>query len=250
MLPLFSGVKGINMKIALIGYGKMGKEIERCASEKGITVSAIFDENKPVSVNGIIDADVCVDFSIPSAVIYNVGVYAAAKKNAVIGTTGWLDHLDKINAAVHNSGIGVVYASNFSIGVNVFMQIIAHAAERVNAFEDYDAYIHEIHHNQKLDSPSGTALSLAKILLEKIKRKKSLLTETSKGKIAPEQLHVTSSRTGAVPGTHTVGFDSSADTIELTHTARNRSGFALGALFAAQWIQGKKGLFTMSDVLK
>ncbi len=238
------------MKIALIGYGKMGKEIERCATEKGIDVCAIFDENKPVSGVEITDADVCIDFSIPSAVAHNVHVYAAAKKNAVIGTTGWLEHFDKINAAVHNAGIGLVYASNFSIGVNVFTQIVAYAAERMNAFEDYDAYIHEVHHNQKLDSPSGTALSLAKTLLEKIKRKKSLLTETSKGKIPPEFLHVTSSRTGAVPGTHTVGFDSFADTIELIHTARNRSGFAFGALFAARWIQGKKGVFTMADVLK
>jgi 4-hydroxy-tetrahydrodipicolinate reductase len=238
------------MKIALIGYGKMGKEIERCAAEKGITVCAVFDENKPVTVSGITDADVCIDFSIPSAVAHNVDVYANAKKNAVIGTTGWLEHLDKINAAVHNAGIGLVYTSNFSIGVNVFMQIVAYAAERMNAFEDYDAYIHEVHHNQKLDSPSGTALSLAKIMLEKIERKKTLLTDTSKSKISPEQLHVTSSRAGAVPGTHTVGFDSPADTIELTHTARNRTGFALGALFAARWIQGKKGMFTMSDVLK
>lgn len=238
------------MKIALIGYGKMGKEIERCATEKGIDVCAIFDENKPVSSVEITDADVCVDFSIPSAVAHNVDVYAEAKKNAVIGTTGWLEHLDKIHAAVYNAGIGLVYASNFSIGVNLFMHIVAYAAERMNAFEDYDAYIHEVHHNQKLDSPSGTALSLATALLEKIERKKTLLTDTSKSKISPEQLHVTSSRTGAVPGTHTVGFDSSADTIELIHTARNRSGFALGALFAARWIHGKKGVFTMADVLK
>ena len=238
------------MKIALIGYGKMGKEIERCASEKGIAVSAVFDENKPVTVGGIRDADVCIDFSIPSAVVHNTGIYAKAKKNAVIGTTGWLEHLDKISDVVRHAGIGLIHASNFSIGVNVFMQIVAYASERMNAFEEYDAYIHEIHHNQKLDSPSGTALSIGKIMLEKIERKRALLSDTSKEKIQSDQLHVTSTRTGSVPGTHMVGFDSPADTIELTHTARNRTGFALGALYAAEWIQGKKGLYTMADILK
>lgn len=238
------------MKIALIGYGKMGKEIERCAKEKGIVVYSIFDEHNPVAADKILDADVCIDFSVPSTVLQNAGIYAAAKKNAVVGTTGWLEHLPAVKRTVDNSGIGLIYASNFSIGVNVFMQIIAYASERMNAFNDYDPFVHEIHHSQKLDSPSGTALSIAKIMIERIERKQSLLTDTSKGKIHSDQLHVTSSRTGSVPGTHIVGFDSPADTIELKHTARNRSGFALGALYAANWIQDKKGLYTMEDIFK
>jgi 4-hydroxy-tetrahydrodipicolinate reductase len=238
------------MKIALIGYGKMGKEIERCAAEKKMTVSAVFDEHRPVTSAAIKETDVCIDFSIPSAVVDNVRVYSEAKKNAVIGTTGWMNQLDKIEKLIQSSGIGLIYASNFSIGVNVFMKIVGHASQLMNEFDDYDAWIHEIHHNQKIDSPSGTALSLAKIMMKKIERKKSILTDAAKGKIAPDQLHVSSSRTGSVPGTHIVGFDSQADTIELTHTARNRSGFALGALFAAQWIHDKQGIFTMADVMK
>ncbi len=240
----------IAMKIALIGYGKMGKEIERCALERGLTVSAVFDEKKTVTADAVAGADVCIDFSIPAAVPDHVKVYAKARKNAVIGTTGWMEHLDAVTRTVSSSGIGLIYASNFSIGVNVFMKIVRYASQIINQFEDYDAWIHEVHHNQKLDSPSGTALSLAKMMIDTIERKSSVLTETSKGKIRPDQLHVTSSRAGAVPGTHVVGFDSSADTIELTHTARNRSGFALGALHAAQWIRNKQGLYTMTDVLK
>jgi 4-hydroxy-tetrahydrodipicolinate reductase len=238
------------MKIALIGYGKMGREIERCAKEKGITVSAVFDENKPVTVKDIRDADVCVDFSIPSAVIENIRIYGDAGKNAVVGTTGWSEHVEEIKHMVTMAGIGLIYASNFSLGVNVFMKIIEYASERMNEFSDYDAFVHEAHHSQKLDSPSGTALSIARIMLEKIDRKNEILSDTSKVKINPNQLHVTSSRSGSVPGTHTVGFDSLADTIEIIHTARNRSGFALGALYAAEWIQRKKGVFTMTDVLK
>jgi len=238
------------MKIALIGYGKMGKEIERCANEKGIAVSAVFDQNKPVTVQAVYDAEVCIDFSVPSAVLANIGIYAEAKKNAVVGTTGWLEHLDEVKRIVQNSGMGLLYASNFSIGVNVFFKMIQYASKRMNEFNDYDAFVHEIHHHQKLDSPSGTAMSLAKIMIEKIDRKKTILSETSKGKINSDQLHVTSSRAGSVPGTHIVTFDSPADSIELKHTARNRSGFALGALHAAQWIQGKTGVFTMEDVLK
>ena len=228
----------------------MGKEIERCAKEKQITVSAIFDENKPVTVNGIQDADVCIDFSVPSAVVSNIRLYAEAGKNAVVGTTDWLEHIDEVKRIVMDSGTGLIYTSNFSIGVNMFFKIVEHAAELMNNFSDYDAFVHELHHNQKIDSPSGTALSIAKIMIEKIDRKKSILSDTSKGKINADHLHITSTRIGSVPGTHTVGFDSSADTIELTHTARNRSGFALGALFAAKWIQGKKGIYTMGDVLK
>lgn len=238
------------MNIALIGYGKMGKEIERLAHEKGITVSAVFDEHRPLDIPGIRNADVCVDFSVPSAVLPNVQLYAQAKKNAVIGTTGWLSHLDEIRRTVNQSEIGLVYASNFSIGVNLFFRIVEYASGLFNQFNDYDAFVHEIHHNQKLDSPSGTALSIAKIMLEKIERKRSILTDTSKNKISPEQLHVTSTRIGTVPGTHIVGFDSNADTVELTHTARNRMGFAMGALYAAEWIQNKRGVFTMDDILK
>ena len=150
---------------------------------------------------------------------------------------------------VKGTQIGLIYASNFSLGMNLFFKIVENAAGFFDKFEDFDPFIHEVHHKMKVDSPSGTALSLGKILLEKISRKSDILPGTSEGQISPEQLHVTSTRTGNVPGTHMVGFESEADSIELKHTARNRSGFAMGALYAAEWVIGKTGVFTMDDLM-
>jgi len=237
------------MKVVLIGHGKMGKEIETRAKEKHIDIVSIFNRSRPLSAADLSEAEVCIDFSSPSAVINNIKYCAAAKKNVVIGTTGWSDQLNQVKQMVDESGIGLIHASNFSLGVNLFFMMVESASELVNSFPDYDAFVHEIHHNQKLDSPSGTALTIAEILIRHMERKKTILTNKSDGKIASENLHVTSTRIGAVPGTHIVGFDSAADSIELKHTARNRSGFALGALYAAEWIRGKKGIYTMKDVL-
>lgn len=237
------------MNIALIGHGKMGKEIERIASDKGHAIIASFTKSRPLSADKISNADVCIDFSSADTVIQNVTICAQAQTPVVIGTTGWSAQIENIKTIVREKNIGLIYAANFSIGVNLFMKIIETAGTLFNRFENYDVALHEIHHNQKADSPSGTALSLAEILLRQIHRKKSILTEKPNGKISPEQLHVTSIRTGSVPGTHSVTFDSSADSIELTHTARNRSGFALGAVLAAEWIRDKKGFYTISDML-
>ncbi len=236
------------MKIALIGYGQMGREIEQV--KKSHEICAVFSRSTPVTKEALHAADVCIDFSVSSAVMTNVTRCAEAGKNMAVGTTGWLNQLDQVREIVDAHHIGLIYASNFSIGVNLFLKIVAYASSLVNEFPDYDACIQEIHHNQKMDSPSGTALSLAKILMEKISRKKKIATDKSEGKISPNALHVSSTRVGSVPGTHIVGFDSSVDTIELKHTARNRAGFALGALYAAEWIQGKKGVFTMQDIFK
>ncbi|MBX7150036.1 4-hydroxy-tetrahydrodipicolinate reductase [bacterium] len=237
------------MNIVLIGYGKMGKEIERIACDKGHSIIGSFSKSRLMSTDKISNADVCIDFSSADAVIQNVTICAQAQKPIVIGTTGWNTHLEKIKTIVHEKNIGLLYASNFSIGVNVFMKIVETAGTFFNHFEDYDVALQEIHHHQKADSPSGTALSIAEILLRQINRKKSILTAKTEGKISPEQLHVTSIRTGSVPGTHSVLFDSPADSIELIHTARNRSGFAFGAVLAAEWICNKKGLYTLSDML-
>jgi 4-hydroxy-tetrahydrodipicolinate reductase len=171
-------------------------------------------------------------------------------KPIVVGTTGWQDQLSKIEALVSKNRTGLIYASNFSIGVNVFFQIVRVAAQLMDRFSDYDAFIHEIHHKNKIDSPSGTALTMGQIVLKILQRKKELLNETSHGKIRPEQLHISSSRSGDVVGTHILSFDSVADSIELKHTAKNRSGLALGTLLAAEWIIGKKGLFTMDDIFQ
>ncbi|PYS32537.1 MAG: hypothetical protein DMG14_34300 [Acidobacteria bacterium] len=151
-----------------------------------------------------------------------------------------------MKGAVKDSGL--LYSANFSLGMNYFFRIVRRAAELMNRATEYDPYVHEIHHRQKVDSPSGTALRLAEILLEAIDRKKEILAKPPEGKIGPEMLHVSSTRAGVVAGTHTIGFDSEADSIELKHVAKTRRGFALGALTAARWLRGRKGIYTMDDV--
>lgn len=228
----------------------MGQEIARLSEQQVHEISARFTDESPLSTSINVESiDVFIEFTHPGAVVENVRTVAQLQKPLVIGTTGWNKKLPEVEKIVKDSQIGLIYASNFSIGMNLFSKIVENAAGLFDKFEEYDPSIHETHHKMKVDSPSGTALSLGEILLEKIKRKSDILRETSEGQISPEQLHVTSTRTGNVPGIHTVGFESEADSIELKHTARNRSGFALGALYAAEWIVGKSGLFTMDDLI-
>lgn len=234
------------MKIAIIGFGKMGREIDAIAREQGETVACTFDIGNEVTAQALADVDVCIEFSTPDAVLSNIRTAIEAKRDIVVGTTGWHHHLPELKGQVKDSGL--LYSSNFSLGMNYFFRIVRRAAELVNHAPDYDPYVHEIHHRQKVDSPSGTALRLGEILLDSIDRKKEILGKTSEGKIGPEMLHVTSTRVGVVAGTHTVGFDSEADLIELTHVAKTRRGFALGALTAARWLRGRKGIYTMDDV--
>ncbi|MFQ5676172.1 MAG: 4-hydroxy-tetrahydrodipicolinate reductase [bacterium] len=237
--------------IGLIGLGKMGQEIARLAEEQGHKIVATFDvENLLTDSTNVDSVDVFVEFTEPGAVIQNLKTVARRQRPLVIGTTGWLEHLPQVEQIVRDMQIGVIYAANFSIGMNLFFKIIENASFLFDKFAEYDPFIHEIHHKFKVDSPSGTALTLGKILLDNMKRKTEMQPRTSEGQISPTQLHVTSTRVGNVPGTHLVGFESEADSIELQHTARNRSGFALGALYAAEWIIGKKGLFTMDDLMR
>jgi 4-hydroxy-tetrahydrodipicolinate reductase len=238
------------MNIAIIGNGKMGSEVKRAAAEKKITVSRVFTLEDPINPGDLSDVDVCIDFSWPQSVLSNIQVAAKGGKNIVIGTTGWYDKLGTVKNIVAEHKIGLLYSSNFSVGMNVFFHIVGEAAKALNAHEMYDVAVSEIHHKGKKDSPSGTALMLGEIILKNLKRKKGLLKETSHGEILPEQLHVSSVRTGSVVGTHGVLFDSEVDSIEMIHAAKNRSGFALGALLAAEWLKGKQGLFTMDDVLR
>jgi 4-hydroxy-tetrahydrodipicolinate reductase len=234
------------MRIALIGYGKMGHEIEAVAREQGETIARTFDIGNPVDAASLADVDVCIEFSTPETVLENIRVALQARKDIVVGTTGWYSHLPEIRPSVKESGL--LYSPNFSIGVNMLFRLTAAAAEMMNNSTTYDPYIHEWHHRQKIDSPSGTALKLAEILLSKIERKKRIESVKMDGKIAPEALHVSSTRVGTVPGTHIVGFESDADSIEIKHVAKSRRGFALGALRAAQWLKGRKGVYTMDDV--
>jgi 4-hydroxy-tetrahydrodipicolinate reductase len=234
------------MRIALIGYGKMGHEIEAAALEQGETIASTFDVGNPVDVASLADADICIEFSTPQTVLQNIRVALEAKKDIVVGTTGWYSHLPEIRPLVKHSGL--LYSPNFSIGVNMLFRIVGFAAEMMNNAPSYDPYIHEWHHRQKADSPSGTALKLAEILLAKVARKSKVETARVDGKIDPGALHVSSTRVGTMPGTHIVGFESDADSIEIKHVAKSRRGFAIGAVRAAQWLKGKKGIYTMDDV--
>jgi 4-hydroxy-tetrahydrodipicolinate reductase len=239
------------MRLAIVGYGKMGKEIGRLALERGWSADLHVDiDTPPVSLAQRESIDVVIHFASAKDIINDLRPWAEAHKPIVVGTTGWQDQMHSIEALVKNNQIGLIYASNFSLGVNIFFHLVKTAAQMMDKFDDYDAFIQEIHHNNKIDSPSGTALTMGQIVLDHLRRKKELLTETSHNKIRAEQLHVSSTRSGAVIGTHTLAFDSAVDTIELKHTAKNRSGLALGSLFAAEWIQNKKGLFTMEDAFR
>jgi 4-hydroxy-tetrahydrodipicolinate reductase len=244
----------MNMNIAIIGYGKMGQEVERVAKERKITVNLMLDIKNNLNGMGITEqtlknVDVCIDFSAPAAVLHNIVAVAECKKNIVVGTTGWFDKMKEVEKIVKDKKIGLIYSPNFSVGMNIFYNILSSTSHIFNQFDCYDVAIHETHHKEKADSPSGTALTLGQIILQNIRRKKELLHETSHKEIKPSQLHVTSTRIGNVVGEHCVLFDCEGDSVELIHSAKNRTGFALGALIAAEWIKGKKGIFTMKDVI-
>ena len=234
------------MKIALIGFGKMGREIDSIARDQGDTIARVFDSRHAVLPEALDGVDMCIEFSTPEAVVSNIRAAIEAKRDIVVGTTGWGPHLPEFKSAVKESGL--LYSSNFSLGMNYFFRIARRAAELMNRAVEYDPYVQEIHHREKVDSPSGTALTLAQILVDGIDRKKEILARPPDGKIGPEMLHVSSTRAGVIAGTHTIGFDSEADLIELKHVAKTRRGFALGALIAARWLRGRKGIYTMDDV--
>ena len=206
------------MKIGLFGHGNMGTEIERLINESG--------KHQIVTVE---ESDVVIDFTSPEIVLENIKKAASLGKNMVVGTTGWYEHLKEVEKIVEESGAGLIYAQNFSVGANIFFQMIANAAKLFNKFDGYDVYGLEIHHKSKKDSPSGTALRIAREI---------------------NGLQFTSVRAGRNPGFHQVVFDSEADSITLSHQAHNRSGFAAGALLATEFIEGKKGLYTFDELFK
>jgi 4-hydroxy-tetrahydrodipicolinate reductase len=234
------------VKIALIGYGKMGREIERLAVERGDTIASVFDIDTLPTSEGLAPAEVCIDFSVPDAVIHNMKAASDAGVDMVVGTTGWYEHLPEVRKWFDSSAL--IYAQNFSLGVNLFYRILRHAAGLIGPSGLYDAYVAEEHHRQKLDSPSGTALRIGEILIESLEGKSRIVTDPGRGPLAAESLQISSVRAGSISGVHRVGFDSEADAIELRHVARNRTGFALGALAAADWVRGRRGVFTMDDV--
>lgn len=241
-------------KLALIGYGKMGQIIETLALEKGHEIIARVDPYaegcyKKITQEAISGAEVCVDFTHPQVVVENIAQSAALGKNMVIGTTGWYDQMGEVKQIVEANGVGLIWSGNFSIGVNTLFKIVEYAAKVFNNLPDYDVLGHECHHRDKADSPSGTATMLGKILLDNIERKQKLVYEMLDRKIEPDELHFSSSRGGAIPGTHLVMFDSAVDTIEIKHTARGRQGFATGAIMAAEFIKDKTGFYNINDLM-
>ncbi len=240
--------------IALIGYGNMGRIIETMALEKGHTIAAKIDPfaegcDETITREALSGADVCIDFTHPSVVVDNIKQMAALGKNMVIGTTGWYDQMDEIKQVVERHKVGLIWSGNFSVGVNALFKIVEFAARIFNNLPDYDVLGHEFHHKNKADSPSGTATMLANILVDNIARKEHAVYRMLDRKIEPNELHFSSSRGGAIPGTHSVMFDSPVDTIEIKHTARGREGFAAGTLLAAEFIQHKTGFYSINDLM-
>lgn len=243
------------MRIAISGYGRMGQLIRSEALSRGIEVTAVIDPvsslpevtSKTITARSVQDADVIIDFSVPSAAVDNIYAALEAGRDIVVGTTGWYDRLEEVSEAVGDR-IGLLWSGNFSLGVNLFFSLVKYASEVFDRFEEYDCLVHEYHHNQKADSPSGTAEMLGKMIVDRLGRKSRIETEAMHSRIDSEALHVSSTRGGFIPGTHTVQFDSMVDTIELTHRARNREGFASGAVRAAAWIAGRQGVYTIDDM--
>lgn len=242
------------MRLALLGRGRMGREVAAAAEQRGHEIVVRLDGDSNAGGAGITTAsfsgvDAAVDFSRPTAVPDNVDAATGLGVPLVIGTTGWADRLEAMRSLVIERHGAAVYGANFSIGANLFIRLAEHAARLFDPFDDYDPYVFEHHHRDKADAPSGTALRVAELVSAASSRKSTLQTGNPAGAIDRRSLHVSSLRAGSAFGEHRVGFDGSADALQLIHTARGRRGFANGALLAAQWIVGKRGFFEFSEVL-
>lgn len=230
------------MKIALLGYGKMGKVIERIALERGHEI--VLRKSSTATFEGLEKADVAIDFSVPDSAVCNISECFATNVPVVCGTTGWLEHYDEIIALCKEKNGAFIYGSNFSLGVNIFFELNAYLAKMMTNLKEYKVSMEEIHHTQKLDAPSGTAISLAEGIIAN-----SEYTNWTMENPSEHQIHIEAKRIENIPGTHSIFYDSIVDQIEIKHTAHSREGFALGAVIASEWLVGKKGVFTMKDVL-
>lgn len=237
------------MKIALIGYGKMGKEIEQILIARGHTILLIIDLNNTNDLDTahLQKVDVAIEFTTPSTAYGNVVKCLEAGVPVVCGTTAWLDNLPQVEQLCKEKNGAFFYASNYSIGVNIFFEINRRLAQLMNRFGEYDVTIEETHHTQKKDAPSGTAVTLAEGVLENLDRKQKWVCGTT---TVPEELEVVAIRRSVVPGTHTVTYESDVDALSITHMAKSRRGFALGAVLAAEFLHGKTGIFSMKDLMQ
>jgi len=252
------------MNIAIIGYGKMGKMIEMLALEAGHNITCIIDPLLSRSSLGekelyktiedaekLKNADVAIEFSMPDTALANISALAKRKIPIVIGTTGWYEKLDDVEKIINTEDTSVIWSANFSIGVYIFYQIAWYASQLIDHFPEYDVGGFEVHHNKKTDSPSGTAKMLVEGIISRTNRKEKAVWETLNRKLEANELHFSSLRIGSVIGKHSLIFDSHIDTIEITHTAKSREGFAIGAIRAASWLIDKerRGVFTMDEML-
>ena len=231
------------MKIALLGYGRMGKAIEQIAIERGHAIVALVDKNE--NQGNLSEADVAINFSVPDAAVANIKAAMEKQIPVVCGTTGWLEHLKEVEDYCTQNKSAFIYASNFSVGVNLFFKLNKILVKLMHPHKSYTPQMKEIHHIHKLDAPSGTAITLAEGVFDQSEYTDWSIDETN----GETTLPITVERTGEVPGTHSIEYKSGVDSISIQHEAHSRQGFALGAVIAAEWIQNKKGVFTMNDVL-
>lgn len=230
------------MKIALLGYGRMGKSIEAIAVNRNHSITLKVTDSS--SDYNFADADVAIDFSIPTVAAHNIKKALDAGVPVISGTTGWLDHYNEVLDHCKSKNGTFLYASNFSLGVNIFFEINNRLSQLMAGFPEYNVEMEEIHHTQKLDAPSGTAITLAEQIIDNTNYKSWTLDNPK-----PDEIHIEAKRIEGVPGTHEVTYNSNIDSISINHTAHSRQGFAMGAVVAAEWIKDKKGVFTMKDVL-
>lgn len=231
------------MNIALLGYGKMGKVIERIALERGHTI--VFKSGRNTTTIDLSNADVAIDFSTPDAAVNNISTCFNNNVPVISGTTGWLESYDQMVELCNKTNGAFIYGSNFSLGVNVFFELNNYLAKMMNNLKQYNVNLEEIHHTQKLDAPSGTAISLAEGIINNSDKTSWKMDESTNNNEIP----IIAKRINDVPGTHTIDYSSEVDSIKIEHIAHSREGFALGAVIAAEWILNKKGVFTMKDVL-
>ncbi len=245
------------MKIALLGYGKMGKIIEKIATDRKheIVLKIDYDNQHELTAENLQKADVAIELSTPATAISNIEACLAADVPVVVGTTGWYNELPRLKQLCTDGNHAMVYGTNYSVGVNIFFHINKILAKLMSEYAYYDVQVEEIHHTQKLDSPSGTAITIAEGIIENVGSKKEWVnvlasdnTETTEDPLKNDQLLIESFRMENVPGTHTVIYDSEVDSIELKHTAHSRAGFGLGAVMAAEWIKDKKGCHPVQDM--
>jgi len=243
------------MNLIITGYGRMGREVEKVCLDRGHSIlcrvdKGGFGDEKELSPELLSRADGVVEFALAEGFEENCRLYAESGVPVVVGTTGWYDKADEIAALMHEKGGSFLYGSNFSIGAHIFFTLTERAAELIASIPEYDIMVTEYHHKMKKDSPSGTAITTGERILKGCPRKKRMQFDKLDRQIEEDELHVASVRGGHIPGIHRVYLDSPADTIEVSHSARDRSGFALGAVMAVEWLQGKKGFFTVDDFIK